>query len=388
MLGAKFRTFLVGAAILLPGCSFTEDALLPSLTGEDPAGKSSAQAQPPKSAAPKPGAPAEPTRVVSSQPPLGTTDFKPTGVTPGAPTGTAVGKRVSDLREDLKKMQASISDHNGELQKIRAKLVQDSQRYHGTIAAVVTRLQVGTTPGNPILVQQFNSAQSDLTQLRADIAEMNKLAGSVAGDSTMSAFLAESARATRGLSGAVDEDHRQLAILEDEVDRTVVLIDRLLKEVSSDVRRQTNYVAGEIANLNVVGAAINAGEMYGTSLNQIALNRSGVNQVAAGQPMDVTGRRPLVVIRFDRNDVAYQQALYSAVSRVLERRPDATFDLVAVAPTVGGPAREALNANKARRHAEGVLRSLVEMGLPPARVAVSARTMADAKTNEVHLYMR
>lgn len=388
MLGAKFRTFLVGAAILLPGCSFTEDALLPSLTGEDPAGKSSTQAQPPKSAAPKPGAPTEPTRVVSSQPPLGTTDFKPTGVTPGAPTGTAVGKRVSDLREDLKKMQASISGHNGELQKIRAKLVQDSQRYHGTIAAVVTRLQVGTTPGNPILVQQFNSAQSDLTQLRADIAEMNKLAGSVAGDSTMSAFLAESARATRGLSGAVDEDHRQLAILEDEVDRTVVLIDRLLKEVSSDVRRQTNYVAGEIANLNVIGAAINAGEMYGTSLNQIALNRSGVNQVAAGQPMDVTGRRPLVVIRFDRNDVAYQQALYSAVSRVLERRPDATFDLVAVAPTVGGPAREALNANKARRHAEGVLRSLVEMGLPPARVAVSARTMADAKTNEVHLYMR
>ncbi len=73
---------------------------------------------------------------------------------------------------------------------------------------------------------------------------------------------------------------------------------------------------------------------------------------------------------------------------MLERRPDATFDLVAVAPTVGGPAREALNANKARRHAEGVLRSLVEMGLPPARVAVSARTMADAKTNEVHLYMR
>lgn len=393
MLGAKFRTFLVGAAILLPGCSFTEDALLPSLTGEDPAGKSQAQA-PAQKAAPQPDKPvakdmaAEPTRVVSAQPPLGTTDFKPTGVTPGTPTGTAVGKRVSDLREDLKKMQASISAHNGELQKIRAKLVQDSQRYHGTIAAVVTRLQVGTTPGNPILVQQFNSAQSDLTQLRVDIAEMNKLAGSVAGDSTMSAFLAESARATRGLSGAVDEDHRQLAILEDEVDRTVVLIDRLLKEVSSDVRRQTNYVAGEIANLNVVGAAINAGEMYGTSLNQIALNRSGVNQVAAGQPTDVTGRRPLVVIRFDRNDVSYQQALYSAVSRVLERRPDATFDLVAVAPTVGGPAREALNANKARRHAEGVLRSLVEMGLPPARVAVSARTMADAKTNEVHLYMR
>ena len=58
------------------------------------------------------------------------------------------------------------------------------------------------------------------------------------------------------VSGAVDEDHRQLAILEDEVSRTDVLVARLLKEVSEDVRRQTNYVATERANLNTVSAAI------------------------------------------------------------------------------------------------------------------------------------
>jgi len=72
----------------------------------------------------------------------------------------------------------------------------------------------------------------------------------------------------------------------------------------------------------------------------------------------------------------------------LERRPDAAFDLVAVAPASGGPARVALNSNKARRHAEDVLRSLTEMGLPPARVAVSAKTMGTANNNEVHLYLR
>jgi hypothetical protein len=47
-----------------------------------------------------------------------------------------------------------------------------------------------------------------------------------------------------------------------------------------------------------------------------------------------------------------------------------------------------LNSNKARRYAEGVLRSLIEMGLPPARVAVSAKTAAQARSNEVHLYLR
>ncbi len=93
-------------------------------------------------------------------------------------------------------------------------------------------------------------------------------------------------------------------------------------------------------------------------------------------------------IRFDRANVPYQQALYSAIGRVLERRPNAVFDLVAVAPSAGGPARVALNTNKSRRFADGVLRSLMDMGLPPSRVAVSGKTSPAARTNEVHLYLR
>ena len=73
---------------------------------------------------------------------------------------------------------------------------------------------------------------------------------------------------------------------------------------------------------------------------------------------------------------------------MLEKRPGAVFDLVAVAPSAGGSARVALNTNKARRQAEDVLRSLIEMGLPPARVAVAAKASAATRTNEVHLYIR
>ncbi len=108
----------------------------------------------------------------------------------------------------------------------------------------------------------------------------------------------------------------------------------------------------------------------------------------AARPADTTGKRPLVIIRFDRANVPYQQALYSAIGRVLERRPNAVFDLVAVAPSAGGPARVALNTNKSRRFADGVLRSLMDMGLPPGRVAVSGKTSPTARTNEVHLYLR
>jgi len=387
MVSFGLRTLLACAVIALPACSFSEESLWPSLTGEDPAGAPATTEQ--ASAQPAPKAADSPESPASAQPELGNGNFQPTGVTEGQPTGTFVGKKVIELRSELRRLQNQISQHNVQLQKLRGGLVANSQRFHGTIAAVNARLQVGTTPGNPILVQQFRSAQADLDRLSQDVALMNNLAGSIGSSSTMSSFLSESARAAFSVSGAIDEDHRQLAILEDEVNRTDVLIDRLLKEVSNDVRRQTNYVATERANLNLLSTGIKSGEIYGGSLMNIAMASSGGGTgISAGAPASTSGRRPLVVIRFDRKDVPYQQALYNAVSRVLEKRPDAVFDLVAVAPTSGGQARVALNSNKARRHSENVLRSLIEMGMPPARIAVSAKTSSQARTNEVHLYLR
>lgn len=383
---SKYRAMIVGAALFLPACSFSESALWPSLTGEDPAGETQPQVAQPVEAA-QPAQPATGGGMGAQPPRLGTTDFTPVGVTPGQDTGTFVGRKVVELRSELQRLQDQVAQHNGELQTLRANMVASAQNYHGTVAAVNSRLQVGTTPGNPVLVQQFSTAQDALDKLNSDIAAMNKLATAVSGMSTMSAYLSESTRAAFGVSGAVDEDHRQLAILQDEVDQTVVLIDRLLNEVTEDIRRQSTYVATERSNLNTLAAGIKTGEIYGASLSNVAQAASGPGPIA-GKPMDTAGRRPLVVIRFDRDQVPYQQALYNAVGRVLERRPDAAFDLVAVAPASGGPARVALNSNKARRHAEDVLRSLTEMGLPPARVAVSAKTASSAQSNEVHLYLR
>ncbi|OHC73242.1 MAG: hypothetical protein A3G18_07150 [Rhodospirillales bacterium RIFCSPLOWO2_12_FULL_58_28] len=402
---SRGRTIALGAVVLLASCSFSEEALWPSLSGEEPAGaqaqrgQQGQQGQQANTAFPEPEMPGaappqsspvpETTGRSDAPPQLGTTNFEPAGVTPGAVTGTFVGKKVVELREELSRLQNSVSQHNAMLQQQRAKVVQDSQRYHGTVAAINARLQVGTTPGNPVLVQQFNSAQGDLDRINADTGTLNKLATAVSGDSTMSAFLAESTRAAFNVSGAVDEDHRQLAILEDEVNRTVVLVERLMKELADDIRRQTNYVATEHANLNLLSTGIKGGEIFGASLGNTAASAmaGGVGNLPP-RGADTAGKRALVVIRFDRPNVPYQQALYNAVSRALESRPGAVFDLVAVAPDSGGPARVALNSTKSQRLAEGVLRSLVEMGLPPARVAVSGKTSGDAKSNEVHLYLR
>ena len=398
MIPFKVFAVLAGVSLLSSACSFAEEALWPSLTGEDPAGNSSGQivqnsqgSEQQANSTITVSSQTEQTNMPSAtQPALGNSSFEALEITPGSPTGTFVGEKVIELRGELQSLQSAISQHNQMLQQTRSKIISDSQRYHNTVAAMNARLQVGTTPGNPILVQQFNNAQADLDQLEADIVSLNQLAQAIATDATMSAFLGESMRAAFSVSGAVDEDHRQLAILEDEVNRTVVLIERLLKETSSDVRRQTAYVGTERSNMNLLSAGIKSGEIYGISLlNQAMASVSiGNTNNVAGMPTDTSGRRPLVVIRFDRIDVPYEQALYNAVSRVLERKPDALFDLLAVAPAGGDEATIALNLSKSRRHAENVLRSLVDMGLPPARVALSGKTAPTANVNEVHLYLR
>ena len=384
----KVLITLIGTS-LISACSLSFEQMLPSLAGESPVEDVSSVKEPTR-VSKAPAAPVQVAKTVRLSQPLtmGNSKFEPTSVTEGKNTGTFVGQKAIELRNELRNLKASVSKNNNKLQAVRDKTIQDSQRYHGAISAINARLQVGTTPGNPVLVGQFNQALADLKNVGDDISAMNRLTTNVTADSTLATYLAENTRAAFRITGAIDADHEQLSILEDEVNRTVVLIDRLLKEVTEDIQRQTNYVSTERSNLNTLSAAVKSGELMGSSLTNRALAAAtSAIPYRQAEPRSLAGRRPLVIIRFDRKSVAFEQALYNAVSRTLERQPNTSFELVAVAPASGGAARVALNSNKARRNAEKVMRSLQRMGLPPQRIAVSAQTSKSAQSNEVHLYL-
>ncbi len=363
------------AVLVAGGCSLAEETLFPS--------SSQTQTQ---------------TRY-QAQPILGTGSYEAPGVTQGVATGTYVGQKAASLRGDLAQLQSLLTQHNQNLQQVRGETVADSQRFHGTVAAINARLQVGTTPGNPILNQQWNAAQGELDHINEDILKMTRLANEVTSSSALAGYLVESVRAARSLTGAVDEDHRQLRILEDETNRTVVLIERLLTELSDDIARQQSYVANERTNLNTLAVAIKNGQLYGTAFaNRMApasmpalsgAYAGGYEQAApVGSYGSVPGGTPLVVIRFDKPNVSYEGALYAAVKGALDRRPSASFDVVAVSPVGGTPGSQALGAGAARRNADSVVRSLTNMGLPASRVRVSQASSPNAQSGEVQLFVR
>ena len=303
------------------------------------------------------------------------------------PTGTFVGGKVARQQAELVELDASIRDRRMHYDALRDTARESAQGYFASVAAIMARLRVGTTPGNPVLVSQWNAAQSELDRLLTDIAALNTLGNQVAADSAMAAYLLESVRATYALQGAVDEDHRRLESIEDGVNRTVVLIDRTLGEVQETIDRYTDYVNAERRNLTTLALAIKNGDYLGPSLGNPS-QRTAAAQATLEPQTVLAGRRPLVVIRFNRPDVEYRQALYTAVSTALDRRPSTGFDLIAVAPMAGSPADVALGANTAKRNAENVLLALTEMGLPSSRVTLTATTSHDVLANEVRIYVR
>jgi len=302
------------------------------------------------------------------------------------PTGTVVDQRVQGLAAELSALRSAVVANAQEFRAVRAGIADVTGRYQTLVGTVTARLQVGTTPGNPELIAAWSEAQGLLGELDRNVGRLSALSPQVAANAASANFLHAAIRSAYRLSGGVDQDHRNLDLLEDETNRTIVTIERLLNELTDDVSRQSVTVASERRTMGSLGLAINSGRMYGAPLSTRVATGP---QAAPPRPVPVAAqRRPLVTIRFDRTDVAYRQPLYDAVSAAIERNPAVQFEVQGVAPARGEPAEQARAANDARRQAEGVLRSLVEMGMPSDRLSLSATTARDAGVTEVRVFVR
>lgn len=318
------------------------------------------------------------------------------------PAETLVSRKISELRGDLLSLQGRIRGLSEKLNVLDKENQALSAEYYASTATISTQLQSGTTPGNPRLVQRLNVAQQNIEALAQNMADLNTLAVEIANLASVSSFLLEAVRSTYTLSGAVEEDHVLLSQLEDQINSTIVSVDRLLNQVNDDITRLATYLGTERNNVRTLALGVTNGDLYGKSLSNRPFSRAGLSSIrptgaaspASGAPQLTNAQtrpstpKPLAKIRFDKANVDYEQAVFIAVSDAMQRYPEGQFELVAVHPTRGNAAQVAIESTKARRNAERVLRSLTQMGLPLNTVDLSYRPSEGAKTNEVHLFIR
>jgi hypothetical protein len=375
----------------LAGCGTVDDALFgadSALFGSSDQGAAESQSSDQSQAATTPGTlpgtmpGAAPSAVGGGTMAAGGIIITPVSIEPGSDTGTAVSKTVAALRGQLSGLQNTIVTAAQSLSNLKDAAAGYAGSYQGAKAQITTRLQIGTTRGNPELVSQWNVAQSALDSLSGNINALSALGTEIANDASTAHYVLSTAQATMNVSGAVDEDHRQLTVLEDEAQQTIVLTDRLLHEVSDDIQRQTAYVGNERANLTTLAAAIKDGELYGSNLG------TAMEAAPASYGVSGAGGTPLVTIRFDHAHVDYKQILYSALAQALQAQPSASFAVVAVSPTRGTVAAVQLAQSAAQRHAQEVLRSMTDMGVPGARLSVSSSTDPTVSGPQVRVFVR
>lgn len=118
---------------------------------------------------------------------------------PVAPTNskfgpTAVGQKAAQLRSDFEKLKANTQSRGQQLDAVRGQTVANVNSFHSRVGAIRSRLQMGSTPGNPELLAEWSQAQTQITQIDADIATLNQLSAQVSGDAGSSAFILENIR--------------------------------------------------------------------------------------------------------------------------------------------------------------------------------------------------
>ncbi|MBI1216703.1 MAG: hypothetical protein GC185_12910 [Alphaproteobacteria bacterium] len=302
---------------------------------------------------------------------------------------TLVTRKVASLNRDLAALRQTSGSYKARLEALQAKSDTQAAQYYELVAAINTELQAGNTPGNPVLIQRWNVAQSKLDDLSESARYLNQLATDLSDEASKAAYLQENVRGAYGLSGAVKSDHVKLRALEDGVNQQIIDLNRQLTSVSDEISRRTAYLRSERANMQTLSLAITNGELYGQNIANSLYSRATQTSANFYPPSAKPAqRRPLIVIRFDRPGVNYQQPLYTAVNQALQKFPAAKFDLVAVSTSHGNPAEVALASSEARKNGEAVLRSLTQMGLPVERINLNAANSADVRNSEVQLYLK
>ena len=114
-------------------------------------------------------------------------------------------QRIQQLRADQAALANGISQQQAQLNATRSQLSSDSAAYSGLVNGITSRLQTGTTPGNPDLVNQWNAAQAKLDDATLGVGRLNSLATQVTTQASVAGYLLENVRATFAVGGAVDE---------------------------------------------------------------------------------------------------------------------------------------------------------------------------------------
>lgn len=188
-----------------------------------------------------------------------------------APTGTAVGQSVITFHRDSAAAQKEFAATNDEINQLYRKTIQTAHDYHTLLSEIDSRLQMGTTPGNPHLIHLRDQSQMKLTEISDAIGRMNQITSSLQGLEMRLNDLKMQCHSAMQISGAVDQDHANLILLKDELEKLATLSERVMEVTAVNSSRQQNWLTSERQHLSQTSLSIDVGHLESTQGRVMAM---------------------------------------------------------------------------------------------------------------------
>lgn len=315
----------------------------------------------------------------------------------GSYTGTFVGQRVSAFRQELSQIKQAQKSGERQLEKINANISNNASLYQKTVSAVETKLQAGTTPGNPNMYAMLQQAQGNVQTMFANANALENLSNKTANILTSVNYLENSIAAAFSISGAVDEDHKQLRELQNDAMTTAQKAAALNESVAAAANFQQQSAIQASQEINALHESVkNGSNTFTAARRPIVMQRTSAYapvvpvarsakslapaKRAAAPAVAANGTLPLFSVRFAGNNVDYKDGLNSAVKSALSRKPNASFEVVAVSNTN--------NQNSAKQHASRIFEEIVKFGANADNVSLNARISEQASVAEVQVFVK
>ncbi|MBL8675868.1 MAG: hypothetical protein JNJ47_00325, partial [Alphaproteobacteria bacterium] len=134
-------------------------------------------------------------------------------------------------------------------------------RYYTATGEIEAKLQPGTTPANPKLVEIRNRALQQLDQIAHTIGTMNGLIVGFSEASQQVKALSSNIQTTLQLPGAVDEDHANLLLMSGVLKQLEGVITQILSIINTNTQRQNEWLTAERVRFATLSSAIDKGRL-------------------------------------------------------------------------------------------------------------------------------
>ena len=303
-----------------------------------------------------------------------------------------VTNAISTLESGVNYLENAYGQRRNNYTRMQDNITASAKAYLDIVSDIRAKLQVGTTPGNPQLLAELNSARVALDALGSRVINLRELNNDIDRDLSQSVFLKQMGRNAQYIQGSSESDLQRIQSALLRLDRTTRTMETMRDSANRLVERQQGLEQIHRNELNLLNQIIYRGvnaESFSFRPDELTQNPSSgaisspVESSMATPPVQVSsladnpatqpaaGRSELLSLTLAGKKKGFEEALYNTIEKAHKTNPDVTFALKGVYPTGKTKAETKKFQQQAQKDADTVLASMVDMGVPASRVTVS-----------------